>query len=150
MPQLEPLIPTVLQDDDFLRNPHTSYTKFKRLVKQRWLSTRDPFHVFQGFGFGCAGGWSVLWRRHVNISLGRVVGICDGKRPMRSSLFFSPRSQSHVISTWYMGLKWWAMVFIMSLDLQFQKCSNFALVKRAARRCRQRVPDRASTGHLSR
>lgn len=35
MPKLDPLIPTVLKEDDLVRNPHTSYTKFKRLVKQR-------------------------------------------------------------------------------------------------------------------
>ena len=28
MPKVDPLIPTLLQDDDLTRNPHTSYTKF--------------------------------------------------------------------------------------------------------------------------
>ena len=37
LPKLDPLIPTVLQDDDLVRNPHTSYTKFKRLLKRQWL-----------------------------------------------------------------------------------------------------------------
>ena len=36
MPKVDPLIPTLLQDDDLTRNPHTSYTKFKRLLKQFW------------------------------------------------------------------------------------------------------------------
>ena len=35
LPKLDPLIPTVLQDDDLVRNPHTSYTKFKRLLKRQ-------------------------------------------------------------------------------------------------------------------
>ena len=38
LPKLDPLIPTVLHiDDDLVRNPHTSYTKFKRLLKRQWL-----------------------------------------------------------------------------------------------------------------
>ncbi len=36
-PKVDPLIPTLLQDEDLTRNPHTSYTKFKRLMKKFWL-----------------------------------------------------------------------------------------------------------------